>query len=67
VQPTPYVPRSGKGACLAGQNKERGLEDVFGIMNIAQNPPTNGQDHRPMSPQKGGESLLIMQSQKLLE
>ena len=39
----------------AGQDEERGLEGVLGVVRVAEQPAADAEDHRPMLPHQGRE------------
>jgi hypothetical protein len=41
--------------CLAVEDKKRGLEGILGVLRIAQNVPTDPENHRTMPRNDGGE------------
>jgi hypothetical protein len=53
--PQPLVDRLAPGddSGLAGQDQESGLEDVLGVVLVAQDAPANGQDHAPVAAHQG--------------
>jgi hypothetical protein len=67
------------GGRLAEKDKEGGLESVFGIVAIVENPAADTQNHRPMTPdqrfkrcvfsmkQEGFEQLCVCQPIRFLQ
>jgi hypothetical protein len=51
------------------QHQERGLESILGgvPVPIAQDPPANREDHRPMSPHERSESVPVPQAGEALQ
>ena len=46
-------------AGLAGQDEERRLEGVLGVVRVAEDAPADGQDHRPVPRHQGRERRLV--------
>jgi hypothetical protein len=44
---------------LAGQNEERGLEGILGIVRVVQHAPADAEDHRTVGPHDSLERGLI--------
>jgi hypothetical protein len=45
--------------CFAGQDEERCLEGVLGVLDMARNPQTQSPDHRPMPSFQGREGSFV--------
>jgi hypothetical protein len=55
------------GCALAGQDEERGLKGVFGVVQTAKYPMAHTPHHRAVSPHQGRERLLVVLSQKAFQ
>jgi hypothetical protein len=55
------------GCRLANQHQEGGLEDVFGVMVVAENPPADSQHHWPMANYQALKGGLVMPFQERLQ
>jgi hypothetical protein len=52
---------------LSDQDEEHGLEGIFGIGVVAQNPPADREHHRPMTPHHRCEGILVTRVEKPFE
>src|SRR5262245_51020084 len=50
---------------LADQQQKRRLEGVLGILSVPQQPPTNAENHRPITPHQDGKCLLVSMTAEL--
>ncbi len=59
IKPVGEHRRGSDRSRLAGEDEERGLEGVLGIVVVAEDAPADAQDHRPMPPDDRLERRLI--------
>src|SRR5450759_1054406 len=53
--------------CFAEKDEKGGLESIFGIVAVVENPATDAQDHRPMTPDQRFERSIFLANQKGFE
>jgi hypothetical protein len=59
IEPAAHRLAIGDRGRFTGEDEEGGLESVFGVLRMAQNPAADAQHHRAVSPYQGGEGGLI--------
>ena len=67
VQPAPQGVSSPDRAALLDQDQEGRLEGVLGIVRVAQDPPADAQDHRPVPPHQRLEGPGVALGEETLE
>jgi hypothetical protein len=55
------------GRCLAGEDEERRLEGVFGILGLVQHLSAHAQYQRPVPPHESVESGLVPSANERME
>ena len=67
MQPTGYRFAAPDGARFSGQQQERRLKGVFGILGMTSDSPTYTQNHRPVTIHQSGKRFLFLQCGKSLQ
>jgi hypothetical protein len=67
VQPVSDEFAGANGRCLADQDEESGLEGVFGILPVAQNPFADAQNHWSVPAKQGLEGRPVPAGEERLQ
>ena len=59
MKPAPQGTTDPERAGLAGQQEERGLKSIVGVVGVDENAAADRHDHRPVALDQGLESQLV--------
>ena len=67
MQPAGQLLATSDRGSPVGQNQERSLKGVLGVLRVAEYGPADTQDHRPMTLHQGGEGRFVALVEVALE